>query len=288
MSQNISSRRRSAPPAAAVILVVLASLALAACGGSSTSSSSTSTATSASARTATTGRAPGALGGRFTALRECLQKNGVTLPKFTPGQRRSPGTHRSFLPKGVSRSQYEAAVKKCGGAGIFTNGRNRFSDPAIKQALAKFATCMRENGVNIPKANTSGKGPIFNSKRSAHEQRQVQSRRDQVSGGSCGSVPWCSRRPRCTWSAGSRRSATHSRLAAVSCDDVKPPGMGYKRAPGGIRVAALHVARSCGELAWRVRGETWGPARQTSSAWWRSPASGSLRRAASAGPTGRS
>jgi hypothetical protein len=163
MSQNISSRRKCTPPAAAVILVVLASLALAACGGSSASSSSTSTAP-ASAKTSTTGRAPGALGGRFTALRECLQKNGITLPKFTPGQRPSPGTRRSFLPQGVSKSQYEAAVKKCGGTGVFANGRNRFGSPAIKQALAKFATCMRANGVNIPNANTTGKGPIFNSK----------------------------------------------------------------------------------------------------------------------------
>jgi hypothetical protein len=165
MSQNISSRRRHTPMTITILLVVLASLALAACGGSSTSSSSTSTATSARATTSTAGRAPGAtLGGRFTALRECLQKHGITLPKFTPGQRSAPRTRRSFLPKGVNKSQYEAAVKQCGGPGFFAGGRNRFSSPAIKQALAKFSTCMREHGVNIPKANTSGKGPVFNSK----------------------------------------------------------------------------------------------------------------------------
>jgi hypothetical protein len=29
-------------------------------------------------------------------------------------------------------------------------------------ALTRFAACMRENGVNLPPPNTSGKGPIFN------------------------------------------------------------------------------------------------------------------------------
>jgi hypothetical protein len=153
---------------AAVLLVVLAGLALAACGGSSTSStSSTTTSTSASAATGTTGTTGKSPGGasRFTALRECLQKNGITLPKFTPGQRPSGATHGFTPPKGVSKSQYEAALKKCGGGGRgFFGGASRFSSPAVKQALAKFSTCMSENGVKIPKANTSGKGPIFNTK----------------------------------------------------------------------------------------------------------------------------
>jgi hypothetical protein len=72
------------------------------------------------------------------------------------------------LPKGVTRAQYEAAIKKCGG---FSGGRfgagggaSRFNSPAVKQALSKFASCMRENGVNLPTPNTSGKGPVFNTK----------------------------------------------------------------------------------------------------------------------------
>jgi hypothetical protein len=164
MSQTSSrSRRRRTPTAAVVLLIMLASLALAACGGSSTNSS-TGTTTSAKTTPSSTGKAPGATGGRFAALRECLQKNGITLPKFTPGQRATPGTRHSFLPKGVSKAQYEAAIKKCGGPGFFAGGKSRFNTPAFKQALAKFSACMHENGVDIPKANTSGTGPIFNSK----------------------------------------------------------------------------------------------------------------------------
>jgi hypothetical protein len=33
-----------------------------------------------------------------------------------------------------------------------------------KRALTKFATCMRESGVDFPLPNTSGKGPIFSAK----------------------------------------------------------------------------------------------------------------------------
>jgi hypothetical protein len=163
MPQTISRHRRIRT-ATAVLLAVLASLALTACGSSSTNSSSTSATASATKTPSRAGRALGAPGGRFAALRECLQKNGITLPKFTPGKPQSPGTPRSFLPKGVTKAQYEAAIKKCGGPAFFAGGRNHFNTPAFKQALTKFATCMNENGVAIPKANTSGNGPIFNSK----------------------------------------------------------------------------------------------------------------------------
>jgi hypothetical protein len=162
-----SSKRRPQPAVVAVLLAVLASLLLAACGSSSTSSSSsTTTSTNASsATTAPTGKAPAGGANRFAAVRECLKKNGITLPKFTPGQRPSGATHGPVLPKGVSKSQYEAAVKKCGGrGGVFGGGAGRFSSPEVKKALAKFSSCMSENGVTIPKANTSGRGPIFSSK----------------------------------------------------------------------------------------------------------------------------
>jgi hypothetical protein len=68
------------------------------------------------------------------------------------------------LPKGVTRAQYEAALKKCGGNAFAGRGGRRFNSPVFKAALAKFASCMRENGVNIPAPNTSGTGPVFSSK----------------------------------------------------------------------------------------------------------------------------
>jgi hypothetical protein len=164
--------RAAKPARAAVIVVLLACLGLAACGGSSKSST---TSTNAAATTASGTGASGPAGrggGRFKAVRECLQKNGITLPQRTPGAGRPTGPGGFLgggaaggpqLPKGVSRAQYEAALKKCGG-GAFGGGAARLKNPAYKQALAKFATCMRENGVNVPTPNTSGTGPVFNTK----------------------------------------------------------------------------------------------------------------------------
>jgi hypothetical protein len=67
----------------------------------------------------------------------------------------------------MSRAQYEAVIRKCGGRAFggsgFRGGRLR-NNPAAKQALVKFADCMRGNGVNVPEPNTSGSGPVFDTK----------------------------------------------------------------------------------------------------------------------------
>jgi len=162
MSHIYSSRRKPEVAAATVLVLLLACLGLAACGGSSSSSSSSTAAAATSTSTGTGAKGPNA--GRFAAMRECLQKNGVTLPAFKPGQHGGPqargpfgGTSGRQLPKGVNKAKYEAALKKCGGGA-------RFKSPAFQAALAKFASCMRENGVNVPAPNTSGSGPVFDTK----------------------------------------------------------------------------------------------------------------------------
>jgi hypothetical protein len=158
---------KTSKPAAAALLLLLAIIVLAACGGSSTGSTTASTAASSSS--GSTNPAPGgAGGGRFAAVRECLQKNGITLPRRTPGQGPPQGGGllgggTPPLPSGVSKAQYEAALKKCG-AGSFRGGGGRVNSAAFKQALTKFVACMHENGVNLPAPNTSGNGPVFNTK----------------------------------------------------------------------------------------------------------------------------
>ncbi len=176
MPHSHVNRRKPTTVALALVALLLVSLGLAACGSSSKSPSSTTATTSASTGSGTGTGAKGA--GRFTAVRECLQKEGITLPKRTPGEKRPPGGAGGFLgggatggpklPAGVTRAKYEAALKKCGGnlAHNFGHGgaAGRFDSPVFKTALAKFATCMRQNGVNVPAPNTSGSGPVFDTK----------------------------------------------------------------------------------------------------------------------------
>jgi len=170
---QINSRSSSSRPVIAAIAIALVSLALAACGGSSSTSTTTAKSANSTAATATSKtRFPGAA--RFAALRACLKKNGISLPQRTPGKHAAPGVGGLLgagggpvLPKGVSRTQYEAVLKKCGGGftpGRLGAGRSRFQSPEAKKALAKFAACMRENGIKVGEPNTSGKGPIFDTK----------------------------------------------------------------------------------------------------------------------------
>lgn len=178
--------RKTKTVAMAVVVLAVAGLVLAACGSSSknaTSSNASATVTNSGGSNSTgtgssNGSTPGATGttgapnsGHFSALRECLAKNGITLPTPKSGQGGKPGQGgRPYgaggfqLPKGVSKAQYEAAFKKCGGSAFPRSGGSFRSSPQFKQALVKFASCMRSNGVNVPEPNTSGKGPVFNTK----------------------------------------------------------------------------------------------------------------------------
>jgi hypothetical protein len=172
MHRITGTRRKPAGAAKGAVvlaLLLLTCLGLAGCGSSG---SSTTTATRANAAATTgsgagPGTAPNGPSGptgprsrRFAALRECLEKNGVKLPH--PGQRPRFLGGATGLPNGVTRGQMEAALKKCGG--LFGGRFRRFSSPARRHALAEFAACMRENGVPLPEPNTSGNGPIFNTK----------------------------------------------------------------------------------------------------------------------------
>jgi hypothetical protein len=98
-----------------------------------------------------------------------LKKAGITLPERKPGGQNGQRPGGPFglgglgrglqLPKGISRAQLQAAFKSCGGNLIRSRRLGAARNP---QRLAKFAACMRQNGINLPAPNTSGKGPVFN------------------------------------------------------------------------------------------------------------------------------
>jgi len=146
-----------------------ACVALAACG-SSGSGSSSAAKTSGSAAS----KAGGANSARFTALRSCLAKQGITLPARPAGATRQPGGPGAGapgggagglqLPKGVTQAQLQAALKKCG-AGNFPRGRTgAFNSASARAGLVKYAACLRKNGINVPAPNTTGNGPVFSTK----------------------------------------------------------------------------------------------------------------------------
>jgi hypothetical protein len=143
---------------------------LAACGSSASSSS-----TSASARAAaTTGTS------RFAADRAklvaCLKQHGVTSPsrpgrfrhQSTPGGGQSGsggppsggfGGGGAFGGRFRANPKLQSAFKAC--AGDFPRGRFATRGTSRQTEVAKFVTCVRRHGYDLPKPNFSGTGPVF-------------------------------------------------------------------------------------------------------------------------------
>jgi hypothetical protein len=185
-------------PMAATLVVV--SLGLAACGGSSRTSTTQTTANAAATGTTTTGAAPSGTSStgttppgtssngsgsgtgtgttptpagrrnpaRFAALHACLARKGIAFPQRTPGSLYGGGAQ---LPKGMSRAQFAEALRSCGAG--FSGHRllkgskgyhNPFNNPRFHATLARFAACLRQNGIDVGEPNTSGKGPVFDTK----------------------------------------------------------------------------------------------------------------------------
>ncbi len=200
MSHHRTPRRRPTTFTSLIALsatLVAAALGLAACGGSSSTTTTTTqttanaaatttgatttgtsapsgtpTGTSSTATTtpggSTTGTTPAATASRFAAVRTCLSKKGITIPQGATG-----GLGGAQLPKGMTRAQFVEALQSCGTG--FNNSRlgkqgkgkgfhNPFNNPRFHTVLARFSACLRQQGINVGEPNTSGKGPIFNTK----------------------------------------------------------------------------------------------------------------------------
>ncbi len=208
---HLSTPGRRPAAAVALPILLLACSGLTACGGSSSSSSTATppvanaaaTSTETQSTAPTHGGASGPAGGsttpaggtttpaggattpaggsaspaggpgaaRFTAARECLQKNGITLPRRPVGGHPGEGLSGLKLPKGMTHAQYLEVLKKCvgsfgggGGGRAASHGRRAFNSPSFRKALVSFTACLRQNGINVPAPNTTGKGPIFETK----------------------------------------------------------------------------------------------------------------------------
>lgn len=188
MHQQIRDALRR-PLAVALAAGAMSALALSACGGSSGKATAATSANAAiagttthrsggastdgtngngaSGKSATGATGPAGARRRFGNLRECLQRNGVKLP---PAGATGRGLFLGGANQpGASRTQLQAAVRKCVGTrGFFANkggtGAASASAPRFRQALSRFAACLRQNGVKVPAPNTSGNGPVFDTK----------------------------------------------------------------------------------------------------------------------------
>jgi hypothetical protein len=77
--------------------------------------------------------------GTSTALRQCLQKNGINLA--------------APVNTTQARAQLQAAVAKCAATVHLGNLK---PNSTVSTTLTRFADCLRQNGVNVPKSSTGG------------------------------------------------------------------------------------------------------------------------------------
>lgn len=160
-------------PAAALATLALACFGLTACGESSgggssqTSASASAPSLSAKARSAQSAATAKPQSGAIASgkpqpngVRACLEKSGAIG--------KGASTAGGLAPNGSKRAQLQAALKKCSGGRLpgaaARSGLGRVNGTAFRQALAAYSACLRQNGVNMPAPNTSGKGPVFSTK----------------------------------------------------------------------------------------------------------------------------
>jgi hypothetical protein len=144
---------------------------------SGTTSSGTTSSGTSSDGSSSTGTTPTAPAGqpnvtRYNQVRECLSQKGIVLPQRTRGAAGLvAGGNGITVPKGMTHAQLSEALRTCNVK--YAGGRLPHSPRAIpghplperfRHVLARFAACLRQNGIAVGEPNTSGKGPIFNTK----------------------------------------------------------------------------------------------------------------------------
>jgi hypothetical protein len=79
--------------------------------------------------------------------------NGVGNSGFHNGFRNGAGPGGRF-----NNPKFQAAFKACGATAGF-RGRGNFRPSSA--AITKFASCVKQHGYTLPKANLTGKGPVY-------------------------------------------------------------------------------------------------------------------------------
>jgi len=145
-------------------LVVLAAVLFVGCGGSSGDSSSEES------NTASSGQAGGPAGFELSDdIRACLDEQGIELPEPGEGPPGGGATPEGGPPEGPPAGfgeggeEMKEALEECGAElPQGKPGGSPMGSGAFRESIEEYASCMGENGYELPKPNVSGEGPVFN------------------------------------------------------------------------------------------------------------------------------
>jgi hypothetical protein len=131
--------------AGVLILAVATVLGLAGCGGEDADNGVATAGRATAAKASTSSSASLSPEDARLKFTQCMRRNGIDLP--------DPQAEENFrmeVRQKGDREKVQAAMKKCRhfleAAGMNLDP----SDPAVQDALVKFAQCARKNGIDIP------------------------------------------------------------------------------------------------------------------------------------------
>ena len=147
-------RRR---PIGALLAAGALVVGLSACGGGSSSNASDSGTSS------TANAGPGGL--QLTdEQRSCIEGKGVTIPSGGSGGQPPSGGPPSGGANGQDFQKMQQAMQDCGvSIPSGPQGGGNFDPSAMRKQISQYVACVRQNGYDLPNANTSGNGPVFDS-----------------------------------------------------------------------------------------------------------------------------
>lgn len=122
---------------------------LAACGGGSDNSGVASGGGSAKP-SAPASRQAADPADRQLKFAQCMRQNGVDMPDPKPGE-------PMRIPQNAAPSKLQTATKKCQSYLQGGGGRVNPKDPKWRDAMVKFAQCMRQHGVQMSDPDPNGK-----------------------------------------------------------------------------------------------------------------------------------
>jgi hypothetical protein len=103
----------------------------------------------------------------FTELNRCLEKHGVAHPENIPGPNQEERTLPSLIgvrgvrvPLGVTRVQFEGALRECG-AGYLRVAPAPVTSPVLQGRVLRVTACLARNGFMLPPPNFHGPGPVL-------------------------------------------------------------------------------------------------------------------------------
>lgn len=107
---------------------------------------------------------------------QCMRQNGVDMPDPQPGQ-------PLRVPDNADPSKLETASKKCQPILQQGGGQINPQDPKWRDAMTKFAKCMRQHGVQMSDPDSSGKMQVPSGSRAKIQQAQKACQKYRPGGG---------------------------------------------------------------------------------------------------------